>query len=109
MVRRAIEQQGIRRERGWLRQPRGIPIAGDLAPRLVTRAGAAVKTIKARWGQIECFAHFNFRTNEKIEASRKSKVKAATIKKKFLSDLSCLIQFSKYFGVWTNTTNTMPR
>src|SRR6266550_4131152 len=38
-VRRAVEQFGIRRERGGLREPRRIPIAGDFAPRLITRTG----------------------------------------------------------------------
>src|SRR5450432_593808 len=49
VVRRAVEQFGIRRERGGLREPRRIPIAGDFAPRLITRACAAVKTVVRRW------------------------------------------------------------
>ena len=48
IVRRAVEQPGIWRERGWLREPRRIPIAGHFAPRLIPRAGAAVKAVKAR-------------------------------------------------------------
>ena len=49
IVRRAVEQAGIRRERGGLREPGGIPIAGDFAPRLITRTRAAVKPVKAGW------------------------------------------------------------
>ena len=48
VVRRAIEQFGTRRERGRLRQPGGIPVAGDFAHGLVARPGAAVKTVKTR-------------------------------------------------------------
>jgi len=48
--RGAVQQARIGRERGGLRQPSGIPIAGDFAARLITRARAAVKTVKTRWG-----------------------------------------------------------
>src|SRR3954451_642516 len=48
VMRRAIHQPGARHERRWLGKPRGIPIAGDLTPRLVARTGAAIKTIEAR-------------------------------------------------------------
>ena len=44
IVRRAVQQARIRRERGGLREPGRIPITGDLAPRLITRARAAIKT-----------------------------------------------------------------
>ena len=33
-------------ERGGLREPGGIPIARDFAPRLIARAGAAVKAVE---------------------------------------------------------------
>ena len=46
IVRRTIEQARIGRERGGLREPGGIPIAGDFAPRLITRTGTAVETVK---------------------------------------------------------------
>jgi len=49
VVRRAIEELGAGNERGGLGEPGGIPIAGDFAPSLVARAGAAVETIKTRW------------------------------------------------------------
>ena len=48
VVRRAIQQLGLRHQRGRLGQPGGIPKAGDLAPRLIPRARAAVKTVKGR-------------------------------------------------------------
>src|SRR5439155_23625033 len=48
VVRRAVEQFGVRHERGRLREPGGIPEAGDFAPRLVTGAGAAVETVEGR-------------------------------------------------------------
>jgi hypothetical protein len=48
VVRRAIQQFGIRHERGRLREPGRIPIAGDFAARLITRARAAVKTVERR-------------------------------------------------------------
>jgi hypothetical protein len=47
VVRRAIEQLAVGHQRGRLGQPGGIPKRGDFAPRLVTRAGAAVKPVKA--------------------------------------------------------------
>ena len=50
----------IGRERRGLREPGRIPIAGDFAPRLVTRAGAAVKAVKLRRGKIKCSAHEQF-------------------------------------------------
>ena len=57
IVRRAIEQFGIGHQCGRLRQPCRIPIAGDLAPRLVTRARPAIEAIERRWTKEECFAH----------------------------------------------------
>jgi len=50
-VRRAVEQPGVGHERGGLREPRGIPVAGDFAPVLVTRAGAAVEAFVCRRGK----------------------------------------------------------
>ena len=41
-------------ERGGLREPGRIPEAGDFAPRLVTRAGAAVKAVETGWGEKKC-------------------------------------------------------
>ncbi len=48
-MRRAIEQPAVRRERGWLREPRRIPVRRHFATRLVARTGAAVKSIKTWW------------------------------------------------------------
>ena len=48
VVRRAVEQLASGHQRGGLRQPGGIPEAGDFAPRLVARAGAAVEAVKGR-------------------------------------------------------------
>ena len=48
VVRRAIEQRAVGRERGWLREPCRIPIRRHFATRLVTRTGAAIKSIKTR-------------------------------------------------------------
>ena len=49
VVRRAIHQLAVGHQRGRLGQPGGIPEGSDFAPGLVTRAGAAVKPVKARW------------------------------------------------------------
>jgi len=59
VVRRAIQKFGIRHERGGLREPRRIPIAGDFAARLITRTRAAVKPIKRRRREEQGFAHLN--------------------------------------------------
>ena len=48
VVRRAVEQLGVWHERGGLREPGRIPIAGDFAPRLIPRARAAVETVERR-------------------------------------------------------------
>src|SRR5277367_1792255 len=45
-VRRTVEQFAARHERGGLREPGRIPIAGDFALRLVARTSAAVITVK---------------------------------------------------------------
>ena len=49
VVGRAIEQFAVRRQRGGLGQPGRVPKRRDFAPRLITRAGAAIKTVKTRW------------------------------------------------------------
>src|SRR5207247_2020387 len=50
IVRWAIKQTRTGHQRGWLGQPRWIPIARNLAPRLITRAGAAVKSVEGGRG-----------------------------------------------------------
>ena len=47
VVRRAVHQLRVRHQRRRLRQPSRIPEAGDFAPRLVTRARAAIEAVKA--------------------------------------------------------------
>ena len=48
VVRRAVEQFAAGHERGGLREPGRIPIAGDFTLRLVARTGAAVIAVKTR-------------------------------------------------------------
>src|SRR5208282_4362152 len=51
VMRGAIQELRIGHQRGWLREPSGVPEAGDLAPRLVARAGAAVEAVERRGGE----------------------------------------------------------
>ena len=78
VVRRTIKEFGIGRERGGLREPGGIPIAGDFAPRLVTRAGAAVKAVETRGREVKSLAHR--KANNRINGSEKTKIKTAMMR-----------------------------
>ena len=46
VMRGAVEKPRVGSKRGGLRQPGWVPETGDFTPGLVTRAGAAVKTVK---------------------------------------------------------------
>ena len=48
LVRRGVDQLGILDQSGGLGQPGRIPEGGDFTPRLIARAGAAVKSVKGR-------------------------------------------------------------
>ncbi len=56
-VRRTVQQPGLRHQRGRLRQPGGVPVAGDLASGLVARAGSSVEAVKAGRREEEGSAH----------------------------------------------------
>ena len=47
VVRGTIHELRIRDQRGRLRQPSGIPVAGDFTASLVTGPGSAVKPVEA--------------------------------------------------------------
>ena len=57
VMRRAIHQFRVRHQRGWLGQPGRIPKAGDFAPRLVARTGAAIEAVEGGRTEEERF-HF---------------------------------------------------
>ena len=54
VVRRAVEEPAAGHERGGLREPGGIPVAGDFARGLVAGTGAAVKAVEGGRGEEEC-------------------------------------------------------
>ena len=68
VVRRAIEQLAARHQRGGLREPGGIPIGRDFAPRLIARAGAAIKAIKTGGERNKVCSFFQ---NRKIQRNDK--------------------------------------